>query len=201
MATFPGLPALPSSVSLLSDIVLLTSDALGLLTGFAASPWGIFLDGQSVVQADNVVSVTYNQDWTIADFPIEDGGFESYDKVDTPFSARVRFSSGGSQSNRQALFDSIAAIAGDLNLYDVVTPEVTYSSCNIQGYSVSRTATNGVGLIIIEVKLLEVRVDATTTFTNTKSPTSQAQTNDGTVQSSDSGLTSGQQNDISTGLA
>lgn len=198
--SFPGLPSLPATVSLLSDVALIVSDALGLLTGFAASQWGIFQDGFPVVVADNVVSVSYNQDWTIADFPIEDGGFETYDKVDTPFNSRVRFSSGGSQSNREALFDSIAAIAGNLELYDVVTPEVVYPSVNIQGYNVSRTSNNGVGLIMIEVKLLEVRVNATAAFTSTKSPTSANQVNDGTVQPNTSGLNSSQMSFINDGV-
>lgn len=197
--SFPGVPALPSTVSLLEDVVLVVADTIGLLTGFAASPWGIFLNGQSVVQADNVVSVSYNQDWATADFNIEDGGFETYDKVDTPFNARVRFSSGGSQSNRAALLNSIAAIAGDLNLYDVVTPEAVYSSCNVQGYNLVRTSNNGVGLITVEVKLLEVRVDATASFSNTQNPSSASQTSDGTVQPDTSGLSSSQETAITDG--
>lgn len=198
--SFPGVPPVPSTVSLLEDVVLVVADALSLLTGFAASPWGIFSGSESVVQADSVVSVGYNQDWSIADFNIEDGGFETYDKVDTPFSARVRFSSGGSQSNRAALLNSIAAIAGDLNLYTVVTPEQVYPSCNIQGYSFIRTSNNGVGLIIVEVKLLEVRVDATATFSSTQSPSSSSQVNDGTVQPNTSGLSPTQQSNIATGF-
>jgi hypothetical protein len=198
--SFPGVPAVPSTVSLLEDVAFVVADAIGLLTGFGASPWGIFSGGEPVVQADNVVSVAYNQDWSIADFNIEDGGFETYDKVDTPFNARVRFSSGGSQANRTALLNSIAAIAGDLNQYDVVTPEQVYSSANIQGYSLLRTSTNGVGLIIVEVKLLEIRIDATATFSNTQNPASSAKSNDGTVQPNTSGLSPTQQTNISEGF-
>jgi len=178
----PGVPSLPISVTLFESIPFLVSDILNFLTGFGAAPWGIYQDGVPVVEADNVVSVDYKQDWSIADFQIEQGGFATYDKVDTPFSSRVRFSSGGSQANRQALLDSIAAIAGTLELYDVVTPEQVYPSVNIQGYDLRRSASNGVGLITIDVKLIEVRVTATAEFANTKSPTAASPSNNGTVQ-------------------
>jgi hypothetical protein len=178
----PGLPALPSGVNILTSVAFLAADAIGLLTGFAASPWGIFQNGQPVLLADSVVSVGYKQDWAIADYQIEEGGFETYDKVDTPFNNRVRLASGGSQANRQALLDGIKEIAGNLELYDVVTPEQVYSSVNIQGYELSRASNNGVGLIQVDIRLVEVRVTATTQFQNTQSPTSQSQVNDGTVQ-------------------
>lgn len=196
--SIPGVPAVGAGVSLITSIIFLASDTLNLLTGFATSSWGIFQNGQIVLEADSVVSVEYNQDWTIADFQIEEGGFETYDKVDTPFNNRVRMSSGGSQANRQALLDGIKAIAGTLELYEVVTPEQVYSSVNIQAYSLRRSSRDGVGLIQIDIRLLEVRVNATAQFSNTKSPTAASQVNDGTVQPGNS-LTSGQTNDIKAG--
>lgn len=198
MTDIPGLPSLPPGVNVLSSVVLLLSDAIGFLTGFAASPWGIYQNGQPVLTPDSVVSVGYKQGWSIADYKIEEGGFQSYDKVDTPFDTRVRLASGGSQANRQALLDGVAAIAGNLELYDVVTPEQVYSSVNISDYNVSRSATNGVGLIQIEIHLIEVRITATTQFQNTKSPTSQSQVDDGTVQPQS--LPAGQTTDISTSV-
>lgn len=176
-----GVPSV-IGVSLFEDVVFAIADALGLLTGFAASPWGIFQNGVSVVEADSVVSVGYRNDYSIADFQVEEGGFQSYDKVNNPFNNRVRFASGGSQANRQALIDSIEAIAGTLELYDVVTPEKVYTSVNVQGYDLNRTSNNGVGLIQVDVKLVEVRVTATAQFSNTKTPTAAAQENNGTVQ-------------------
>lgn len=182
MSLIPGIPFLPSSVSIFIDIPLLIGDAINFLTGFGGAQWGIFQDGIPVVEADSVVSIGYKQDWSISQYPVEEGGFESYNKVDTPFNSRVRFASGGSQANRQALLDSIASIAGNLELYDVVTPEQVYPSVNIQGYNLIRTAQNGVGLIMLDVQLLEVRVTAESEFSNTKSPSATGQINDGTVQ-------------------
>lgn len=192
----PGVPSLPIGVTLFPSIPFIVNDILNFLIGFGAAPWGIYQDGVPVVVADNVVSLDYKQDFAIADFQIEEGGFETYDKVETPYSARVRFSSGGSQANRQALLDSINAIAGTLELYDVVTPEAVYPSANVQSYELRRSAVNGVGLITVDVKLIEVRVTATAQFSNTKSPTAASPSSGGTVQGIDPASGSGSGNGL-----
>ncbi len=181
-----GLPSLLPSVNLITDIVFAVTDAVGIFSIFSSNQWGIFQDGEMVLNPDNIISVAYKQDWTMADFNIEEGGFDTYDKVDTPFTNRVRMSSGGSQANRQALLDEIDAIAGNLELYDVVTPERVWSNVNFQGYELVRTSSNGAGMIIIDIVLNEIREDAGTTFTNTKSPTATSPKDNGTVQSSSS---------------
>jgi hypothetical protein len=180
--SIPGVPNVPPFVNLISSIALIVADAINFLTGFGTPEWGIFQDGVSVVTADSVVSMGYKQNWAISTYAIEQGGFQTYNKVDTPYSARVRFASGGSQEDRQALLDSIAAIAGTTELYDVVTPEQVYTNANIQSFDYQRTSVNGVGLIQVDVQLIEVRETAVASFVNTKSPTAQAAINDGTVQ-------------------
>ncbi len=155
------------------------------LAGYGIIPplWGIFnQDGESVVEADNVATFEFRQDWTIADYPMEEGAFESYDKVDSPFSARVTFTSGGSFSNRQALIDSLDAIAGDLKLYDVVTPEKTYLSCNIDHIDYRRTAVNGSHMIQANVWLKEIRENAVAETAESKEPAGSTTVDGGQVQ-------------------
>lgn len=180
----PGVPAVLFAATAIADPLLLTADALSLFQGSFSPIWGIFLSGTPIVVCDNVVSVDYKQEYTVSDFPLEQGAFESYDKVQVPFDARVRFSSGGSSDNRAALLASIQAIVGDLNLYDVVTPEAVYSSVNIVHQDYRRTSMNGVGLIQIDVWLQEVRVvsGATGSLSSTQQPSGADPTNGGTVQ-------------------
>jgi hypothetical protein len=183
-----GVPALaidPNAA--VQSIVLLTEDAAVSFGAPLDEQWGIFLNGAPVVQADCVVSFAYKQDWAIADYPVEQGGFESYDKVERPFDVRVKYSAGGDDANRQALLDSIAAIADDLNFYDVATPETTYSSANVQHYDYARTNNNGVGLLTVDVWLLEVRQTGTAStsgsVTNPQDASATSPVADGTVQS------------------
>jgi hypothetical protein len=182
----PGVPAVLRAASAVAALPsLLTSDAAGLLSSlFGFAQWGIFLGGAPVVICDNVISVDVRSQWTLASFPIEGGSFESYDKVTAPYMANVVMTAGGSQANRAAFLASIKAIQDDLNLYDVVTPEQVYVSCNIAHVDLARRAYQGAGLIAVEVSLQEIRVTASQQMSNTQDPGASSQVSGGSVQTS-----------------
>ena len=182
MPNIPNVPGVPSLSSYsANNVTLLVADLISLLIGSPAPQWGIFLDGAPAFDFNSVVDFTYKQDWTISDYPVEEGGFQSYDKVQLPFDIKVRITSGGSEAERQELLDEVDAAANTLNLYDVVTPEKVYSSCNISHYDYKRTSTNGVGMIIVDLWFIEIRVTATAALSNTQNPTNAAQQSNGTV--------------------
>jgi hypothetical protein len=134
-----------------------TSDGTGINVSRPPS-WGIYSGSQLVIEPDTIVAYDFKREWALADYPVEQGGFETYDKVATPTEHRVRMASGGSLQNREALLQQIDFIAGNLQLYTIVTPEAVYVRCNIVRYDYRRTAVNGLGLIVIDVMLKEVRI-------------------------------------------
>lgn len=185
MASLPaGIPALLGDVTglFLSPGALLTQDNF---TGYGAGAppqWGVFLNGAPVVAADTVTRFAYKQDWAIADYPVERGGFESYDKVNNPFQIRFQFATGGSVERRAALLDSIDAIGDPLTLFDVVTPEAVYVGVNMRSYEYDRAASKNLGLMVVNVDFLEIREEGVTDFKNTKSPSGYAAQQAGNVQ-------------------
>ena len=193
MPFFPNVPNVPGVPPLFrqpglsfNNVQPLSADTIGTFGQPGIPQWGIFRNGNPVVIADSVQSIEYRQDWQISDYPLEQGAFESYNKVSTPFDAKIRFATGASEQDRQDLLKSIEAIANTLDLYDVVTPERTYQSTNILHYDYHRTSYNGVGLLQVDIWLNEIRVNAVATFSNTQAPASADPVNDGTVQTQDS---------------
>lgn len=204
---FPGVPALPRSPNAIaSTIHLLVADASFIFGLFFGPQWGIFRSGgDPVVVADSTVSFDFKQDWSISNYPVEPNSFASYDKVQRPFDVRLRMSAGGSEADRRALINSIDAIAGTIELFDVVTPEKVYRSVNVTHYSYDRTAIKGAGLIVIDIWLLQIRVASDAAFTssttsttgvpgaqtlsNTKAPNGASPVSGGTVQPSEITLT------------
>jgi hypothetical protein len=184
--SLPGLPALPLTVNVFDQATLMVAD--GFISSFGAEQWGLYLNGVPIIIADNVVSLEYRQDWRLSTYPQEQGAFATYNKVATPFEAKLRFSTGGSKSDRQNFIDSIAAVAGDTNLYDVVTPEAVYPSCNIVHYDYKRAAESA-GLIAVDVWVEQVVIAGAATFSNTKNPSNAAQTQNGLVQGQNAGGT------------
>lgn len=181
----PNVPGVPPVVFVpgISDIVsLLTSDAISLFAGSIKAPWGIYFGVVPVIINDTVTQFGFDQRYDISDFPIEGGSFQSYNKVYEPFQATFRFVRGGSLVARQALLDSIAAIIGDLNLYNVVTADAVYQNVNLISYSYQQTGQNGIGMLSVDVVARQVKIASSALLSNVQDPGSASQVNGGTLQ-------------------
>ncbi len=125
--------------------------------------FGIFsLDGLPVITADSVISMEFRKESLVSDYPLEGGRFETYNKVAIPFDVRFRFSAGGNEAKRAALLASVEALADDTALYNAVSPEAQYLNCNVVHHDYRRTSINGVGLLVVDVWLREVRTGGQT---------------------------------------
>lgn len=186
-----GIPALFGQVAnVVNTAVLLVADAVNVLGLFAGPQWGIFnQDGSIAIHPDSMISLDFRREWKIPNYPIEQGSFESYNKVAMPSVTRVRLSKGGTPTERQAFLLQVSALASSLDLFDVVMPEGTLiQNVNIVSDGINRTATNGVGLISVDLMLEEVRVTAKAAFTNTAAPSGAGQVSNGSVQAQPSTL-------------
>lgn len=188
MAFFPNIPGVPNLLVPLdlSPVSLMIGDTVTNWGGSRLTPqWGLYNAGAPVIVADTVIAFGFRREWNISNYPIERGGFESFNRVDLPFAGRLQFAA-GTMAARQALLSSLAAASADGNLtkYDVVTPEVIYPSINIQSYDYDRKAASGVGLLMIEVTLVEIR-EQNRGGAASKSPAGESTTPGGNVQPSD----------------
>ncbi len=179
---FPGVPPLLNKTSA-SSVPLVSSDAPGLLGQSAAGTrWGIYQNGKAVVLADNITAFDYKKDWRVSNYPQEQGAFQSYNKVTMPYDARITMTKGGKDTDRQTFLKQIDTVAASFDLYDIVTPDKIYKNTNVSHVDYSRTASNGVGLLTIDIWLIEIRVTATQQFSTTKNANSADPVTPGTIQ-------------------
>lgn len=187
----PGLPGLPtlSATTQLQDVYVV---------GKRIKPtWGIYLaDTETLlVKPDTILSIDYRRDWRLADYPIENGAFETYNKVPVPFDVKVRMTKGSlkplpgasvdpavSDFGRRDFLKALEAAAESLALYDVRTPDAGYYGVNIVSVDYRREASNGASLLTVEVGLREVRLTAVSTNVNVKEPAGAVPISSGTVQ-------------------
>jgi hypothetical protein len=162
--------------------LLLVADVVSVLRLFGPPEWGVFSDGGApVLIPDSIVAVDIRREWRISDYPVEQGGFQSFDKVQMPGDARVRMSVSGAIA-RGPFLEQLERVAKSLDLYTVVTPDAVYPSVNITHYDYRREQRTGASLLLVDLWLQEVRVTAQTQFTNTKSPEGAANVAGGNVQ-------------------
>lgn len=182
----PGVPALAVAGDAISQILqLLQFDTYEYFKISSQTTWGIYLKGAPVITADTVTDFAWRKGWVISDYQVERGAFESYDKVERPHETHLRFAAGGTEENRQQLLRALSTIAPNLELYDIVTPEITYTNCNIQDVAYHRQPRHGVGLLQVDVSFTEIRETVSeggVAAGNTASPASESPVNGGTVQ-------------------
>lgn len=143
----------------------------------------------TLLGAPNIIPVTastidweYAQDSPLSNYPQEEGAFQSYNKVELPFDVKVKLSSGGSLSTRQAFLTTCLAIKRSMALFDVQTPELIFPSCNCQHVDWRRSARKGVTLIEVDLWFQQIAVTSSSTFSNTQQPGNAGQKGIGVVQ-------------------
>lgn len=189
---FPDVPDVPGVPPVLRKAGQLVNEVQTLLTqdssdvqSDSSSQWGIYDDGdQQVIIPDSVVSIEDSKEEQISTFPVEEGGFQSYNKVETPYMVRLVMTKSGSLDDRVEFLAACRQLRGSTDLYTVLTPEEAFPNANVTKVSKMRGATSGVQLMTVELVIEEVRQSATAKFTQstTQSPASADSVDGGSVQ-------------------
>jgi hypothetical protein len=204
----PGVPPLPRSVDIPPAVGLVLGEVASVLLNALQSPaqWGIIdEDGNTLGGSSTSLSVLqaiqaqitgqqgpilsfnaleYLQETKISDFPVEEGGFASYNKVQLPGVPTVTLALAGSQSDRSTFLNAIDAACLSTTLYFVVTPETVYGPVSLERYSYTRRSERGATLLMVEISCKEIRqVTAQySTVSTPKNPDAVVGVNSGSVQ-------------------
>ncbi len=133
-------------------------------------------------------SLEMSKKMRISEFPVEQGTFATYNKVDLPANPVVTLAYGGTVADRSEFLRQIEVATDSLDLYSVVTPEVTYINFSVESYSFPRRHDQGANLLIVAITLKQIRqVSAQFTSSNgqindPKSSNAEAEVDNGKVQ-------------------
>ena len=209
---FPGVPAIPRITTTTKDILRISTSILqGIIWRHfqVKERWGIWdkdgvplgdpskitdivgeiFQGIGIGSTLSTSSVDYSKETRVSDFPVEGGGFASFNKVESPASPIVTICMQGGDGDRRKFLEDIDSACKSTGIYSVVMPEKEYIGYTIDRYSYQRRSSGGVTLLIVEVSLKEVRaVSAIYTKSikvasgNTKSVSSAKNVDSGKVQ-------------------
>lgn len=201
----PGVPAIPRANTGANRT---TTALLGAVNGILWSAlqsearWGIYdKKGKPLADPSNItglaktissslgmgptqstLSISYNRDIRVSDFPVEKGSFASYNRVQMPSEIVVQIAFQGSESERTAFLQAIDKASISTDLYDVAMPEGNLSNYSITGFSYERSAQRGATLLIFNISLKKIRQVTSKYTTATKSPSAASPDNAGKVQ-------------------
>lgn len=158
-----------------------------------ASDWMILANnGRVAIKPDTVPKFEFRNEQRVADYPMEQGAFASYNKVATPFQIRMQMvCSGGEyiQKAKQEITDAVGLSfsrgtmqRGDFlrrldqmlattDLFTIVTPDATYPNATMEHYDYRKESNNGATMLIVEAWFREVRLTAGSTYSSSGLPT------------------------------
>lgn len=159
--TMGGQPVLGSSSTFAQFLNAVTTVPLATVASF----FGI--GGAGNTFTSSIGDFEFRQGYRIATAPQEQGAFTSYNKVQLPFDGRVTVLVGGTQAQRNAFLQTVAAMAASLTLFALVMPELVYPSINVVDFTFRRVAQRGVTLLAIDIQVEQVRVTGTAQYAST----------------------------------
>jgi hypothetical protein len=156
----PGVPALARSnnakfVGAALNIVgqLLPADLFG-------PKWAILSStGSPFIQPDSFVAFEYREERKIPTYPMEKGGFQSYNKVAMPFDIRVTVTCSGNGKTKKANFlTKLQEGMDSTELLKINTPEREYDNCNLIHVDYRKESMHGATLIIAQLYFQQIRI-------------------------------------------
>lgn len=181
---YPGVPPLVRAQNAIVPILTeISDDAHAIINAFKGPQWGLFdSQGRQALVADSVASIEFKRDYRVASYPIEQGGFQSYNKVETPYDVRLMFTIGQTSTARAGFLATTDDIVASTLLFSAATPEATYISISPYSYSYRRETKNGATLLKVDLLCVKVRQNTTSQFSNTQQPSGANTVNNGLVQ-------------------
>lgn len=177
---YPNVPDLPGVPPLARDplaaVTTLSAPIIGKFLESVKPIFGVFdLTGKQILNPDSFVSLHYTNSRKISSYPVEQGSFANYNKVNDPFQGVIKVAKGGSVSDREAFIGELKSLADSLELVKLVTPEAVFLNVNMEKFDYARQQQNGANMIVAECRFVEIRltgliVDKATVTTTAKSP-------------------------------
>lgn len=142
--------------------------------------------GAVAIQFTSFIEVDVRNTGEALSYPVEEGGFMNYNKVQTPLDIRVTLAKQGDETEFESILDKLDEYQRDPIKLFVVTPAAVYGPMTLEGYSNRRTRDSGASQLTVELNFIEVRevqTQATTTvITRPKNATSADRANTGKTQ-------------------
>lgn len=135
--------------------------------------WGIYdsTGKNQVLTPETFLGIDYKNGSRLMDYPLEKGAFETYNKVQNPFEASISMATGGTLADREKLLSDVESLIASLDLYTIITPEVTYQNVNMERYDYRRENHNGTHMIVVNLHFREIRVTALVNGVGSINPT------------------------------
>lgn len=156
-----------------------------ILTDFLPRNKGWIVRGQSAsVDFNSMQEFSAEKSSRLPDEPIEKGSFATYNRIIEPRAITCRLSIEGGASKLQSAIDRLTDLCENNEKITLTTPEQSYKNMMLESFDYRRDATNGRGVLFVDLRFKEIREVAsqqTTTSVEEAEPIEPEDAADGSV--------------------
>jgi len=128
--------------------------------------------GSINISPDSVMEIEVRPDSEIMSHPIEQGGFQAYNRVQEPIPIRLMLACQGKKMKRAEFLKALKSAREGTDLFTIATPDAAYQNMALKGYAYKQTAEHGAVTIWADTQWREAR---STNVVVTSPPSAQPQ--------------------------
>ena len=114
-------------------------------------------DGTLIINPDSAVEVEVGADSDLNSHPVENGGFQDFNRVQQPISIRMLLACQGRNMTRASFLATLESLRENTFIVTVSVPDATYPNMVLKGYGYKKTAERGAVTIWADTQWLEER--------------------------------------------
>lgn len=125
--------------------------------------WLIVKDGQPVIVFTSMLDLSVTSDSALPEEPIEQGSFATYNRTLYSDRLEVKLAIEGDNAELQRAQDTLKALKSGTDIFSLVTPDYEHKNLTLEGYDYTRDTTASSGILIVTLRLKEIREVETAT--------------------------------------
>lgn len=135
---------------------------------FFKSSWVLLNEGGGqAIAFTSFINMDLSTENKVIQAPVEQGGFVTYNKVQTPLEISLQVAIKGDASELDDAIDDLLTMSGSTQLLSLITPEREYKNLNLTKLAWRRTTDEGIDVIYVDCGLTEIR-QVESEYTNAK---------------------------------
>ena len=129
--------------------------------------WTLMKDGATLITFTTMLEANVQSDSAVLEEPLEQGSFAAFNRVQYSDVFRVKLAIEGDAADLQKAQETLKELKSGTDTFSLVTPDYEYENLTLESYDYMRNQRQGNGLLIVDMRIKEIREVQTGTATLT----------------------------------
>ena len=133
--------------------------------------WTIIKDGRALIEFTSMLEMSMSGNSSLPDEPLEKGSFATYNRTQQSDSVTARLGIEGDAAELQRAQDTLRELKAGTETFSLATPDYEHKNLALEGFDYVRDVSAGSGILIVDLRLKEIREVETASAVVAISPT------------------------------